>query len=135
MTLKRKILIGYGIIFALMVIIFAWAIVNLVSLGKATNAILSENYRSILAAGNMLEALERQDSAILLMASGEGRKGTAQFRENEAPFLEWLARAKDNVTIEGEAELVRSIESTYTAYRQYFFVLVEKHAIANYHSP
>lgn len=129
MTLKRKILIGYGIIFTLMVIVFAWAIVNLVSLGKATNAILSENYRSILAAGNMIEILERQDNAILLMASGEGGKGIAQFRENEVPFLEWLARAKDNITIEGEAELVSLIERAYVAYRQYFFALAERDAI------
>jgi Signal transduction histidine kinase involved in nitrogen fixation and metabolism regulation len=135
MTLKRKILVGYGIIFTLMVIVFAWAIVNLVSLGKATNAILSENYRSILAAGNMIEMLERQDSAILLMASGEGRKGIAQFRENEVPFLEWLARAKDNITIEGEAELVRSIERAYVAYRQYFFALAEGHAIGESRLP
>lgn len=123
MILKRKILTGYGILFALMVVVVAWAIMNLVSLGKASDAILSENYRSILAAGNMVEALERQDSAILLMASGEWEKGAAQFRENEAPFLEWLTRAKDNVTIEGEAERVRSIEMAYDAYRRYFNAL------------
>lgn len=50
MTLKKKILIGYGVGFALMGLVVAWAVTNLVSLGKATNAILSENYRSILAA-------------------------------------------------------------------------------------
>ena len=67
MTLKKKILVGYGVAFALMGLVVAWAVVNLVSLGKATDAILSENYRSILAAENMVDALERQDSGILLM--------------------------------------------------------------------
>jgi NtrC-family two-component system sensor histidine kinase KinB len=120
MTLKKKILIGYGVAFVLMGLVVAWSVTNLVSLGKASKAILSENYRSILAAKNMVDALERQDSGILLIYLGELETGTSQFRENEAVFLEWLARAKDNITIEGEAYLVKTIEADYTVYRQSF---------------
>lgn len=125
MTLKKKILTGYGVSFALMGLVVAWAITNLVSLGKATDAILSENYRSILAAENMVDALERQDSGMLLMFLGEVEKGITQFRENEAVFLEWLARAKDNITIQGEAELVKSIEADYWVYRKKFSSLTD----------
>ena len=125
MTLKKKILIGYGVAFALMGLVVAWAIINLVSLGKATDAILSENYRSIIAAENMVDALERQDSGILMLFLGDAEKGTAQFRENEAIFLEWLVRAKDNITIAGEAELVQSIEADYATYRRRFSALTD----------
>ncbi|MBU0995179.1 MAG: HAMP domain-containing protein [Proteobacteria bacterium] len=120
MTLKKKILVGYSVVFALMGLVVLWAIVNIVSLGKATDAILSENYRSILAAENMVDSLERQDSGILLIYLGNADKGITQFRENEAVFLEWLARAKDNITIQGEKELVRSIETDYADYRRRF---------------
>lgn len=125
MTLKKKILIGYGVAFALMGLVVAWAVTNLVFLGKATDAILSENYRSIIAAENMVDALERQDSAILLLFLGEADHGIAQFRENEAVFLGWLARAKDNITIAGEAQLVQSIDAGYTAYRQAFSTITD----------
>lgn len=125
MTLKKKILIGYGVAFALMGLVVAWAITNLVSLGKATDAILSENYRSILAAENMVDALERQDSGMLLMFLGDGEKGITQFRENEAVFLEWFARAKDNITIDGEAALVQSIAADYSVYRKKFSSLTD----------
>ncbi|MBN2433613.1 MAG: HAMP domain-containing protein, partial [Acidobacteria bacterium] len=125
MTLKKKILFGYGVAFLLMGLVIAWAVINLVSLGQATDAILSENYRSILAAENMVDALERQDSAVLLMFLIDEEKGILQFRENEAVFLEWLARAKDNITIEGEAELVRAIEARYGVYRRRFSELTE----------
>ena len=125
MTLKKKILIGYGVAFALMGLVVAWAITNLVSLGKATDAILSENYRSILAAENMVDALERQDSGVLLMFLGDAEKGITKFRENEATFLEWLVRAKDNITIQGEAELVQSIEADYSSYRKHFSSLTD----------
>jgi NtrC-family two-component system sensor histidine kinase KinB len=125
MTLKKKILIGYGVAFALMGLVVVWAVTNLVSLGKATDAILRENYRSILAAENMVDALERQDSAVLLLFLGDTEKGTSQYRENEAVFLQWLTRAKDNITIRGEAELVQSIEADYAKYRQQFSVLTD----------
>jgi NtrC-family two-component system sensor histidine kinase KinB len=125
MTLKKKILIGYGVVFACMGLVVAWAVANLVSLGRATDAILSENYRSILAAENMVDALERQDSAVLLLFLGDTEKGIAQFRENEAVFLEWLARAKDNVTIPGEAEIVDSMEIGFGSYRARFSELTE----------
>ncbi|RJX26135.1 MAG: HAMP domain-containing protein [Desulfurivibrio sp.] len=126
MTLKKKILIGYGVAFALMGLVMAWAVTNLVSLGRASGAILSENYRSILAAENMVDALERQDSGILLIFLGEREKGTSQFRENEAVFLQWLARARDNITIAGEAERIRSIEVDYASYRRHFSTLTER---------
>jgi NtrC-family two-component system sensor histidine kinase KinB len=118
MSLKRKILVGYGVAFALMAVVVVWAVANLVSLGRASDAILRENYRSILAAENMINALERQDSGVLLMLLGRRDAGMAQFRTNEAAFLEWLGRAKDNITIGGEAELVESIESSYGNYRE-----------------
>ncbi|MCK9293968.1 MAG: cell wall metabolism sensor histidine kinase WalK [Desulfobulbaceae bacterium] len=125
MTLKKKILIGYGVAFALMGLVVAWAVSNLVSLGRASGAILSENYRSILAAENMVDALERQDSGILLLFLGEREKGASQFRENEAVFLEWLARARDNITIAGEGERIRSIEDDYATYRRHFSALTD----------
>ena len=125
MTFKKKILVGYGVAFALMGLVVAWAVTNLVSLGKATDAILSENYRSILAAENMVNALERQDSGILIMFLGGEEKGIGQFRESEKIFLEWLARAKDNITIQGETELVQSIENDYSNYRQQFSKLTD----------
>jgi NtrC-family two-component system sensor histidine kinase KinB len=69
--------------------------------------------------------LERQDSGILIMFLGAGEKGIDQFRESEKVFFEWLARAKDNTTIQGETELVQSIETDYSKYRQQFSRLTD----------
>lgn len=125
MSLKKKILLGYGVSFALMGLVVAWGVINLVSLGKASNAILHENYRSILAAHNMLNSLERQDSAMLLTFLGDSKMGIAQFRKNDANFLQWLARAKGNITINGESELVHSIDTDYESYRQLYSRITE----------
>jgi NtrC-family two-component system sensor histidine kinase KinB len=125
MTLKKKILLGYGVAFVLMGLVVAWAVVNLVSLGKASHAILQENYRSILAAENMLDSLDQQDSGLLLMFLGDTGQGTTRFRDKEALFFQWLARAKDNITIRGEAEIVHSIETGYAKYRNEVFNLTD----------
>lgn len=120
MTLKKKILAGYGVAFSLMVLVIVWAVVNLISLGQAANAILRENYRSILAAENMVDALERQDRGLLLMFLGDVKDGITQFRNNETVFLEWFTRAKDNITIPGEADLLIAIKADYDKYLQGF---------------
>lgn len=115
-TLRKKILIGYGIVLALMVVIFVWSFVNLLYLGQASDAILRENYKSILAAENMIEAIERQDSATLLIMLDYMDEGLTQFRENESQFLQWLGRAKDNITVQGEDKIVNTIETGYSSY-------------------
>jgi NtrC-family two-component system sensor histidine kinase KinB len=91
--------------------------VNIVALGRATGSILRENYRSVLAAGNMIYALDRQDRGVLLAVGGDHESGIREFRDNEAAFLEWLGRAKDNITIPGERTVVEAIESGYAEYR------------------
>jgi len=115
-TLRKKIFLGYGITLILMVLILVWAFLNLWDLGRASEAILRENYRSILAAENMVYALERQDSAVLLVLLGYEGEGWKQFRENESQFFQWLGRAKDNITIEGEDKIVSAIDTGYSAY-------------------
>ena len=116
MKLRTKILVGYSIALTLVILVCGWGVVNLRRLGSASEAILRENYRSILAAENMIDAIERQDSANLLFLLENQQQGAQQFRDNEILFLQWLARAKDNVTISGEAQLLATLEERYRNY-------------------
>jgi two-component system, NtrC family, sensor histidine kinase KinB len=115
-TLRKKILMGYGLTLALMIAVLVWAFMNLLDLGQASDAILRENYKSILAAHSMIGSIERQDSAVLLVMLGYPEEGAREHREYEAQFLQWLGRAKDNITIEGESRILRAIDGGYTAY-------------------
>jgi NtrC-family two-component system sensor histidine kinase KinB len=115
-TFRQKIFIGYGVSLVLVVLILAWAMFMMLRLGRASDSILRENYRSIQAAEHMIDAIERQDSAILLYLLGYKDQGLKEFRENETPFLQWLGRARDNITIPGEKEIIDSIEQNYTRY-------------------
>jgi two-component system, NtrC family, sensor histidine kinase KinB len=126
MKLKNKILAGYGVVFTLMAIVMAWAIFNIISLSRATDDILRQNYRSTLAAGKMMNALERQDSGILLILLGDIEKGKAIFRDNEADFIEGLGVAKDSIFfLNGEKEVVQTIDKEYAAYRRQFSFITD----------
>lgn len=116
MKLKTKILLGYGAVLTLVIFVCTWGIMNLRRLGLASDAILQENYRSIVAAGEMIAALERQDSASLLVILRNEKAGQQQFRQHEIQFLQWLGRAKDNITISGEQQLLTAIETEYQNY-------------------
>src|SRR5512136_2058626 len=115
-SLRKKIFIGYGIALALMIFVFILALFHLLKLGQASEAILRENYKSVLAAENMVYAIERQDSATLLVFFGHDDQAWKQFRDNEGLFFQWLGRARDNITVEGEAAIVKTIENEYGTY-------------------
>ncbi len=117
MKLQAKVLSGYAVSLALVVLVGLWGVFNLWRLGQASENILQENYRSIRAADSMIDALERQDSATLILLLEEDEtSGRSLFREYEVVFLQWLSRAKDNVTLPQEAETLAELESAYQSY-------------------
>jgi two-component system, NtrC family, sensor histidine kinase KinB len=115
-TFRKKILLGYGASLLLIIVVLSWAVFLILRLGLASESILRENYQSIQAAENMIDAVERQDSATLLILLGYEPQGASEFRENETLFLQWLGRAKDNITIPGEKEILDTLEKSYARY-------------------
>jgi len=69
-SFRTRILLGYGAGILVLAVVFGWAVANLLTLGRASDLILRENYASILAAENMLATLERQDSQLLYVLLG-----------------------------------------------------------------
>ncbi len=115
-TLRKKILIGYGINLVLMVIALLWSLGNIRMLGRASSAVLTPNFRSMLAAENMADALERQDSAVLTYLLGFEDEGLESFRGAESAFLQWLGRAKDAAGQGAGGWELTMLENDYTSY-------------------
>ncbi|MEO1690272.1 MAG: ATP-binding protein [Cyanobacteria bacterium J06631_6] len=130
MRLKSKILLGYGLSLTLILLVGAWGIANLRRLGRASEAILEENYLSILAADKTIDALERQDSAVLLFLLESRELGSQQFQRNQIEFLKWLGRAEGNITIPEEAAIIEEIEQSYQSYLKAFSLLQQQNKVA-----
>lgn len=112
-TLKGKMLLGFAVMILILAGVVGWSIYNFESLSNAINDILVENYRSIKASDSMVESIERQDSALLLLLRTSEEQGQEIFRRNEKEFYTWLARAEDNITIDGEGTILEKINEKY----------------------
>lgn len=124
-SLKSKILLVYFFLILLISFIAVISIYNLYSLNKAIDGLIESNYRSIIAATNMIDAIERQDSNQLVYLQVDQQKGLRAFSENQKEFFLWLSRANDNITEKSEREILANISNDYTRYIEYFSKLQE----------
>ncbi len=83
------------------------AIRTVSGLGEGSQAMLRDNFKSLLAVQRMLEALEKMDSAGFLLMSG--RKGDAEtsIDNGQAEFRRELETEANNITEPGEQEQVQ----------------------------
>lgn len=115
-SLRYKLLSGYIILVLLICLVGVWAIFNFLDLSKALDRILVENYRSVLAAENMVGAIERQDSAVLFYLMGQKELGQKLFNEYHSEFMIWFGREQENITVPGEDDIVKEIKDNYASY-------------------
>lgn len=117
-SLKQKLAFSYGLLIIILLAVSAWGFYHFVRLGRAVDVILVDNYKSILAAENMKEALERQDSSAMFFIAGHADKARQQFAENAAKFSNEFQIAENNVTEKGEDPIIADIKTQYAIYNQ-----------------
>jgi methyl-accepting chemotaxis protein len=117
MKLRLKILLGFLILATMLACAGVVSIYELLSIGSSVDRLLSENYQSIIAAKTMMEALEREDSGVLLLLSGKWQKGRETIESGDSAFQQSFETAKNNITIPGENEYVDRIASKYQIYK------------------
>jgi PAS domain S-box-containing protein len=94
---------------AALIVLGGWSAYRLREMGGVSRRIISNNYDSVVAAQEMKESLERQDSAALFVLTGEPTRAIVQLEEHRRRFDSALARAAGNITEPGEAEIVETI--------------------------
>ncbi len=115
-TLRTRILVGLLPTLAILVALGLWAIVMFYRLGGNIDVILRENYRSVLAAEGMKEAIERMDSGLLFALGGQEARGRAQFEAYRPRFESHLRIEQGNVTLPGEQELADDLSRLFGRY-------------------
>ncbi len=122
---QRQILLGYGVAMALMILVLGWGLINLLRLGQASDAILRENYRSILAAEKMRDAIQRQEAATVLLLVDDQRDALERISGSQQQFLLHLSKARDNITIPEESAVVAELERDYSQFMFHFTRFLE----------
>jgi len=116
--IRERLALGFGGLLLVLVVIGIQSITLLTTLGHSIDVILRENYRSVLACQEMKEALERMDSGALFGLLGEGEEGARLIGQSRAVFERSLEAELGNITLPGEAERVRHLQSLYLEYKE-----------------
>jgi len=117
MKIRTKILLGFLMLAVMLAVAGAYSIYELTSISTSVQKLLDDNYKSINAAKQMMEALEREDSGILLLLSGKWKEGRTTIFDAHRNFEKAFDIASHNVTIPGEKDLVDKINAQYQTYR------------------
>jgi NtrC-family two-component system sensor histidine kinase KinB len=120
MSLRTKLLAGYMIFVAALMVLGGLSAYRLREMGEVSRRIIANNYDSVVAAQEMKESLERQDSAALFALLGARDKAVDQLREHRARFDTNLRKAENNITETGEHEALQAIRRDRNAYYQMF---------------
>jgi len=86
MSVRTKLLLSYLIFVVALLLLGGWSALRLRDMGGVSRRIISNNYDSVVAAQEMKESLERQDSAALFALLGAREKAMAQLREHRKRF-------------------------------------------------
>jgi signal transduction histidine kinase len=120
MNLYRKILLAQAPMAIALAIVCVASVYVIASLGSFSQTVLKDNYRSVLAAQRMKEAIERMDSAALFVVAGERQKGLEQAEKNRAIFESELKVQEGNITEAGEKEFTEKLRAGWQEYQAKF---------------
>jgi len=111
MKLRTKLLLGYSGFILALGLLGAWSARTLSQMSAVSRLIISENYDSVVAAQDMKESLERQDSAAVFSLLGEHERAARQAAEHRLRFNAALDKAAANITEAGESETIAAIRN------------------------
>jgi signal transduction histidine kinase/HAMP domain-containing protein len=115
-SLRLKLFLALGGVFAALGAFMVFTVLRFRSLGYAIETILEENYRSVLAAEDMKEALERMDSLLSFARTArldEAQRGLPPHRDR---FERALDAERQNITLPGEQEAFDAVQANFVAY-------------------
>jgi PAS domain S-box-containing protein len=116
--LRTKLLIGYAAFTAAILVLGGWSARALSRMSAVSGRIISENYDSVVAAQDMEENLEREDSAAVFDLLGQHDRALRQAATHRVAFDAAFAQAAHNITEVGEAEIVAAIKRSRDDYRR-----------------
>jgi len=115
-TLRTRLLLAQAPLAAGLALVGLVALNTLDTLGQSSQLILRDNFRSVLAAQRMKDAVERVDSAAAFRAAGRPDKADEQAPANIRAFEAQLEAQERNITEPGEAEATQRLRAAWNEY-------------------
>jgi PAS domain S-box-containing protein len=116
MTLRTKLLLAQAPLALAIALLVGVAGSTIGGLATKTDLVLRDNFRSVLAAQRMQEAVERVDSGVAAWILGRRDTAQKQIAENRARFESELTVEEGNITEPGEADAARRLRAAWRGY-------------------
>jgi methyl-accepting chemotaxis protein len=117
MSLRSKILSGFLILGLMLAIAGIWSIYHFQFISNRVNNMMDNEYHTINSSINMLHALEREDSAILLSLLGNLHESSQIIIAADNQFSIGLQNAKKTAINKKQSDMVLKIENNYEDYK------------------
>jgi methyl-accepting chemotaxis protein len=116
-SIKWKIFSGFLVLTAMLFVAGSITIFEFVTLSRTVNALLDNNYNTMQAASTMMESLEREDSGILLLLSGDKNTAREMMDAGDSSFQIAYKEAQVHSFSDSDMILIKSILPHYQKYR------------------
>jgi len=121
MTLRAKLLLAQAPLGIALALVCILSVVVISSLGSHSQTILKDNYRSVLAAQRMQEAIERlEDTGPLLLLAALRDEEAQRATEYRQQFENELKIQEGNITETGEQEATLRLRALWIHYQEKF---------------
>src|SRR3954452_10454450 len=117
LSLRWHIVLTLAPLLLLLIVLGGAGAILLLRLGGRIDAILRENYRSVIYMERLNEALERIDSSFHIALAGREQDARSQFREQWLLFDVNLNGERNNSTFAGEGGVVGPLPALDKEYR------------------
>ena len=117
-NLRTQLFLSHILLVALLLVVMGGAVVNFLGLGRSIDRIFRDNYKSVIAAQDMKETLDRQDSAATFFLAGQAKKAREQYQTNRKRFTDAYRIEESNITEPGEQKLADDLGAKYERYRK-----------------
>lgn len=115
-SIRAKIVWTFAGLVVLNLVAGFWSIYNFYTLGSTVAKILRENYQSVLAADNMVKALDRLDNSLLTQSEEEYVTAGGDIHENRDLFVYWQKESARSIALPTEEHLRDSIQANWILY-------------------
>lgn len=125
-TLKGKIATTYVFLVFFIAMIGVISSINIYKLSKTIDGLMTDNYKSIVAANDMGDSIDEQDKAILQYFQSKDKEAVDLFYSSSDEFYKWFNVEDNNITEVGERDLVEKIKKDYIDFEKVSFSIQDK---------
>ncbi|HXX92359.1 MAG TPA: ATP-binding protein [Planctomycetota bacterium] len=117
MTFRTKLILAQLPLVLAMIVTGFFCLDSFSTLGRRSQEMMTENYKSVLAAQGMKDAVERMDRGALMKLAGQGDPAKHPSAEHRRRFESHLEIQEANITEPGEKEATVDLRARWERYR------------------